>query len=118
MKLDYLQFLDLEVFTRFGARLEAGMEAQVKRGAILRELLQQDRLDPLPIRFQLAWLIALKEGLLDGLDPQQVAALMDRLRAAVKTAPLALEDPRDQWLALVRDCMADSGNAGRDAAAA
>ena len=62
MKLDYLQFLDLEVFTRFGARLEAGMEAQLKRGAILRELLQQDRLDPLPIRFQLAWLTAFNEG--------------------------------------------------------
>ena len=28
MKLDYLQFLELEVFTRFGTKLEAGTESQ------------------------------------------------------------------------------------------
>ncbi len=33
MKLDYLQFLELEAFTRFGQRLEASMEVRIKRGA-------------------------------------------------------------------------------------
>ena len=47
MKLDYLQFLELEVFTRFGARLEASIEAKIKRGRMLREALKQDRLSPL-----------------------------------------------------------------------
>jgi F-type H+-transporting ATPase subunit alpha len=28
MKLDFLQFLELEVFTRFGSRLEAGVDAK------------------------------------------------------------------------------------------
>ena len=56
MKLDYLQFLELEVFTRFGSRLEASMEAKIARGRVLRELLKQDRLSPLPIEFHLAWL--------------------------------------------------------------
>ncbi|MDE3051630.1 MAG: F0F1 ATP synthase subunit alpha, partial [Nitrospirota bacterium] len=54
MKLDYLQFLELEVFTRFGARLETSREAKIKRGRVLREILKQDRLSPLPIEFQLA----------------------------------------------------------------
>jgi F-type H+-transporting ATPase subunit alpha len=102
MKLDYLQFLDLEVFTRFGARLEAGMEAQLKRGAILRELLQQDRLDPLPIRFQLAWLIAFNEGLFEGADPKHLPAHMARLRAVVEASTLTLDDPRDVWVQAVR----------------
>ena len=48
MKLDYLQFLDLEVFTRFGARLEPAMESAIRRGRILREALKQDRLSPCP----------------------------------------------------------------------
>ena len=43
MKLDYLQFLELEVFTRFGARLEASVEARIQRGRLLRELLRQER---------------------------------------------------------------------------
>jgi F-type H+/Na+-transporting ATPase subunit alpha len=102
MKLDYLQFLDLEVFTRFGARLEAGMDARLKRGALLRELLQQDRLDPLPIRFQLAWLIAFNEGLFQGSDPKALPGIMARLRAAVETSPLTLDDGRDAWLESLR----------------
>jgi F-type H+-transporting ATPase subunit alpha len=61
MKLDYLQFLELEVFTRFGARLEASMERAIRRGQLLREILKQDRLQPLPAEFQLAWLIAFKK---------------------------------------------------------
>ena len=47
MKLDYLQFLELEVFTRFGTKLEAGTEAKIRRGRLLREILKQERLSPL-----------------------------------------------------------------------
>ena len=108
MKLDYLQFLDLEVFTRFGARLEAGMEAQLKRGAILRELLQQDRLDPLPIRFQLAWLIAFNEGLFEGMPPKALRGWMTRLRAAVEASTLTIEASRDAWVEAVRGWLAEA----------
>jgi len=109
MKLDYLQFLDLEVFTRFGARLEAGMEAQLKRGAILRELLQQDRLDPLPIRFQLAWLIAFNAGLFEGLDPKDLPRRLARLRAAVDQSLLTLDDGREEWLTALREWLGSQG---------
>ncbi len=102
MKLDYLQFLELEVFTRFGARLEAGMEARLRRGAILRELLQQDRLDPLPIRFQLAWLIAFNEGLFEGTDPKALPGRMSHLRSAVDASALTLDDGRDAWIEALR----------------
>ena len=63
MKLDYLQFLELEVFTRFGSQLEASMEAKIRRGRVLREIFKQERLAPLPIEFQLAWMVAYNEAL-------------------------------------------------------
>ena len=106
MKLDYLQFLDLEVFTRFGARLEAGMERQLKRGAVLRELLRQERLDPLPIRFQLAWLVAFNAGLFDGVDADALPRALAVLCRAVDASPLRLDDARDDWVTLVSGALA------------
>jgi F-type H+-transporting ATPase subunit alpha len=105
MKLDYLQFLDLEVFTRFGARLEAGMDAKLRRGRILRELLQQDRLDPVPIRLELAWLLAFNDGLFEGVAIEDIPALSTRLRRRVEACTLTLDDARGTWLEAVRDWM-------------
>ena len=97
MKLDYLQFLELEVFTRFGTRLEATMERAIHRGQLLREILKQERLAPLPATFQLAWLIAFNEGLFDAHDPEQIVGVMERLAELVTGSNLALESPREDW---------------------
>ena len=97
MKLDYLQFLELEVFTRFGARLEASMEAKIKRGHILREVLKQDRLSPLPVEFQLAWMIAYNEGLLDPLPSGEIPDVLQRLAEWVSSGGLKLDDKREDW---------------------
>jgi F-type H+-transporting ATPase subunit alpha len=102
MKLDYLQFLELEVFTRFGARLEASMERAIRRGRVLREILKQDRLQPLPVEFQLAWLIAFNEGLFDGLELEAIAATLTTLQQKVAASGLHLEAERAQWLEAVR----------------
>jgi F-type H+-transporting ATPase subunit alpha len=98
MKLDYLQFLELEVFTRFGARLEESQQTKLKRGRVLRELLKQDRLAPLPIQTHLAWLIAFNEGLLDALDPPRIRAALDTLAREVRDSNLTLDDPRETWM--------------------
>lgn len=97
MKFDYLQSLELEVFTRFGTRLDASMEKPLKRGRLLREILKQERLAPLPIEFQLAWLIAFNNGLFDDLDPDQLGRVLDSLERAVAESGLELEDTRDTW---------------------
>jgi len=97
MKLDYLQFLELEVFTRFGSRLEASMEAKITRGRVLRELLKQDRLAPLPIEFQLAWLTAFTNGLFDKLSPESIPAVLDHLATRVKDSDLTLESRDEEW---------------------
>ena len=97
MKLDYLQFLELEVFTRFGSRLEASIEAKIARGRVLRELLKQDRLSPLPIEFQLAWLTAFNQGLFDKVLPASIPALLDHLATRVKDSDLTLESRDEEW---------------------
>jgi F-type H+-transporting ATPase subunit alpha len=97
MKLDYLQFLDLEVFTRFGSRLEASMEAKIARGRVLRELLKQDRLSPLPIEFHLAWLTAFTLGLFDKIPPESIPIRLEDLAARAKETSLTLEASDEEW---------------------
>jgi F-type H+-transporting ATPase subunit alpha len=105
MKLDYLQFLELEVFTRFGARLEASMEASIKRGRVLREILKQDRLSPLPVTVELAWLVAFNDGYFDGLSAEEVAAAFDSLVEMTEQRGLTLDSPRQEWSQLASDCL-------------
>ncbi len=97
MKLDYLQFLELEAFTRFGQRLEASMEARIKRGRLLRELLKQERLVPHSALFQLAWLIAFNAGLFNQASAKDLAPLLLQLELGIKTTTLTLDSRSDQW---------------------
>ena len=84
MKLDFLQFLELEVFTRFGSRLEASVEAKINRGRLLRELLKQDRLSPLSPEQHMAWLVAFNDGLFDGLEGLAIYTKLDKLLSACR----------------------------------
>ncbi len=102
MKLDFLQFLELEVFTRFGARLEASMEKAIRRGKVLREILKQDRLNPLPVEFQMAWLVAFNAGLFDEVETEKIGHLLAELLPQVVQSGLTLEDKREQWLSAVQ----------------
>ncbi|WP_243647231.1 F0F1 ATP synthase subunit alpha [Aestuariirhabdus litorea] len=101
IKLDYLQFLELEGFTHIGARLEASMERQLKRGRVLRELLKQPLFQPEPIGVQLAWLLAYNQGWLDDCEPDRVKAVMERLRSAQPLSRLTLDHPQKSWLQAV-----------------
>ena len=97
MKLDYLQFLELEVFTRFGARLEASMEVAIRRGRVLREILKQDRLTPHAIEFQMAWLVAYNDGLFDDIQVADLPARLATLEKQILRSTLTLNSPRPQW---------------------
>jgi F-type H+-transporting ATPase subunit alpha len=81
MKLDYLQFLELEVYTRFGAKLEASMQRRIARGRVLRELLKQDRLAPISIADQKAWLAAFNQGAFDSVPVDQVKRRLEQFLA-------------------------------------
>lgn len=97
MKLDFLQFLELEVFTRFGAKLEATMEIKIKRGRVLREILKQERLSPLPIESQLAWLTGFNRGLFDDIPPEEIRPVLSHIVSRVSTSRLTLDQRDEQW---------------------
>jgi F-type H+-transporting ATPase subunit alpha len=102
MKLDYMQFLDLEIFTRFGAKLDVAMQKQIKRGKILREILKQDTLSPLPIEFQLAWLIAYNDGLLDEVKIEEIPSILSVIQEEIRNIDLTLSSNREQWVDTVK----------------
>jgi len=112
MKLDYLQFLELEVFTRFGTRLEASMEKAIRRGRILREIFKQEQLHPLPVELQMAWLVAYNAGLMDDIPFSDVERVMLHLQHCVKEDPLSLEESRDRWLEKVSHWLSGIVSAG------
>jgi len=97
MKLDYLQFLELEVFTRFGSQLEASMEVKIRRGRVLREIFKQERLAPLPIEFQLAWMVAYNEGLFDDIATSAIPDRLHHIARCVAQSALTLGDSRERW---------------------
>jgi len=101
MKLDYLQFMELEIFTRFGARLEASMEVAIRRGRVLRQILKQDRLSPLSSKFQMAWLVAFNDGLFDDIEPEDIPSQLAALEDCVKQMGLTLNSSRKQWVEAV-----------------
>jgi F-type H+-transporting ATPase subunit alpha len=110
MKLDYLQFLELEVFTRFGARLEASMEAKIKRGRVLREILKQDRLSPLPIEFQMAWLTGFNRGLFDDVSPERVGPLLEHIASRLHASQLTLDHRDERWAEAVTNWLKEGAS--------
>lgn len=107
MKLDYLQFLELEVFSRFGQRLEASMEARIRRGRIIREILKQERLSSLSAEFQYAWLLAFNEDLFQDDAPDAVTGLLALLQKKVPGTHLTLDSGRQLWLQAIKGWLED-----------
>lgn len=87
LRLDYAQFLEMEVFTRFGGTMEPRVQAQLTRGQRLRALLRQPQHAPLRLIDEVALVLAVQEGLLDALSPDHVTRLRARLPDALKGAP-------------------------------
>jgi len=84
LRLSYSQFEELEVFSRFGTRLEADTRQRLERGRRVREALKQPRYHPLPVPEQIAIFLAVNEGLLDHAPPEHVAEAEAQIRRAVQ----------------------------------
>ena len=80
LRLDYAQFLELEVFARFGATLEPRVRAQLARGQRIRAAFVQPQFAPLPLAEQLALVLALQNGLLDSMPINRVGEFRAALR--------------------------------------
>lgn len=98
LRLFYSQFEELEVFSRFGSRLDERTRETLARGRAVREALKQPQYDPLPATEQIALLVAATHGLLDGLPQDRVtevfAALRNLLREGLPALREAIESGR------------------------
>jgi F-type H+-transporting ATPase subunit alpha len=79
LKLDYAQFLELEVFTRFGAMVDERTRRRIEHGRRIRAVLAQPEYQPLPLAEQLALLLAVQERKLDDVPLEQVTRFKDGL---------------------------------------
>ena len=85
LRLDYAQFLEMEVFTRFGGTFEPRVQAQLTRGARLRAVLRQNQHTPMRLAEEVALVLAVQDGLLDILAPDQITSFRDHLAGPLET---------------------------------
>lgn len=67
LRLDYAQFLELEMFTRFGGLPDARVRNQLSRGVRIRAIFDQVQHAPLRLAEEVALVLAIQSGLLDPL---------------------------------------------------
>lgn len=117
LKLDYAQFLELEVFTRFGAMADERTTKKIEHGRRLRAILKQDEYAPLPLSLQVALLLAVAEGKIDNLPLTDVGKFREALAARLPNErPRAVaeinetnqlsDEARAALLELVESCVA------------
>ena len=83
LRLFYSQFEELEVFSRFGSRLDERTRQTLARGRAVREALKQPQFDPMPAAEQVVVLLAATSGLFDGLSPERAGEASERIRKAL-----------------------------------
>src|SRR5580698_5752229 len=80
LRLDYAQYLELEMFTRFGGLSDARVRDQLTRGARIRAILDQPQHAPLRLADEVALVLAVQAGLLDALPLAAVGEFRRGLR--------------------------------------
>ncbi len=72
LRLEYAQFLELEIFTRFGGMVDERTREIIEHGRRIRAVLTQPQFAPLSVAHQVALLVAIDERLLDRLPLDKV----------------------------------------------
>jgi len=81
LRLDYAQFLELEVFTRFDTMVDERTRKLIEHGRRIRVVLRQSQFAPLALGEQVALLLAVSGGVLDEVPLDRV----DAFRAVLGT---------------------------------
>jgi F-type H+-transporting ATPase subunit alpha len=81
LRLDYAQFLELEIFTRFGGVSDAQVKDRIARGRRIRAVLAQPQLRPLHLADEVALVTALQSGVLDRVPLERIGELRSELPA-------------------------------------
>jgi len=85
LRLAYAQFEELEIFARFSTRLDEETSRAIERGRRVREMLKQPQSDLLSAAEQIAVLLAVTQGVVDGLPLTRLAEAERAIRQAVRT---------------------------------
>jgi F-type H+-transporting ATPase subunit alpha len=72
LRLEYIQYKELERLTKFKSGASEEVEAKLRKGRILKELLKQDRNHPVPMEEQVVILYLYREGKLDAFSNEQL----------------------------------------------
>jgi F-type H+-transporting ATPase subunit alpha len=72
LKIDYSRFVELEVFTKFGAHMEEETAALIRRGERLREIMKQPRFQPFSLEAEVLSILILESGRLDTVELSSV----------------------------------------------
>jgi len=72
LRLDYAQFLELEMFTRFGGVTDEQVKGKIARGQRIRAVLSQPQYAALRLADEVALVLALQSGLLDPLPLEAI----------------------------------------------
>jgi F-type H+/Na+-transporting ATPase subunit alpha len=83
LRLDYAQFLELEMFTRFGGMPDTRVRDQLTRGARIRAILNQAQHAPVRLADEVALVLAVQSGLLDPLSLPAVITFRRGLRGVL-----------------------------------
>jgi F-type H+-transporting ATPase subunit alpha len=81
LRLDYAQFLELEIFTRFGGVTDAHVKDRIARGRRIRAVLGQPQFAPLRLADEVALIVALQTGLLDHVPLEKIGEFRSELPA-------------------------------------
>jgi F-type H+/Na+-transporting ATPase subunit alpha len=93
LRLDYAQFLELEMFTRFGGVTDVQVKGKIARGRRIRAVLSQPQYAALRLADEVALALALQSGLLDPLPLDRIAEFRAQLPAWLdRNAPKIVED--------------------------
>jgi F-type H+-transporting ATPase subunit alpha len=117
LRLRYAQFIELEMFTRFGVVLDERTRRTIEHGRRIRAVLRQPELAPLALADEVALLVALDDGILDAVPVERIddcrAAIRNHLRDRAADALGSIEqtgeltpDARSALVAALREACA------------
>jgi F-type H+-transporting ATPase subunit alpha len=83
LRLDYAQFLELEMFTRFGGMPDTRVRDQLTRGARIRAILAQPQHAPVRLADEVGLVLAVQSGWLDALPLELMVTFRRGLHEAL-----------------------------------
>jgi len=84
LKIDYSRFLEVEVFTKFGMRIEEKTAQLIRRGERLREILKQPEFHPRSLEEEVVSLMIVESGVLDPIEPSEVRNKCEEIMKTIR----------------------------------